>query len=228
MSEAQEGVGDWSAEEVRVMGVLLEKEVVTPDQYPMTLNGLITGCNQSSSREPVVDYGQREVEDALTFLRDRKLVYRVDQAGARVPKFQHRLVEEWQLSRAETAVLSVLMLRGAQTLGQIRQRCERLYLFPDLERVRLTLEALMQRDIEPLSLVRALPMQIGSKELRYAHVLAPCTAPDEAMQEGVLPAGERQAENAPDSLQGLRHRVKELESALETLRREFDHFRSQF
>jgi uncharacterized protein len=227
MSEQQEGVGDWSAEEIRVMGVLLEKESVTPDQYPMTLNSLITGCNQSTSRDPVVNYGQEEVEDALTLLRDRKLVYRVDQAGARVPKFQHRLVEQWQLTRPELAVLSVLMLRGAQTLGQIRQRSERMYLFPDLERVRQTLDRLMEREIEPHSLASALPMQSGSKEVRYRTTLAPADALCE-VATGHVGGVENETEHAPDSLPGLRHRVKELESSLESLRREFDDFRSQF
>jgi uncharacterized protein len=167
------------------------------------------------------------VEDALTLLRDRKLVYRVDQAGARVPKFQHRLVEQWQLTRPELAVLSVLMLRGAQTLGQIRQRSERMYLFPDLERVRQTLDRLMEREIEPHSLACALPMQSGSKEVRYRTTLAPADALCE-VSTGHVGGVENETEPAPDSLPGLRHRVKELESSLESLRREFDDFRSQF
>lgn len=227
MSEQPEAMGDWTAEEIRVMGVLLEKESVTPDQYPMTLNSLITGCNQSTSRDPVVDYGQVEVEDELTLLRDRKLVYRVDQAGARVPKFQHRLVEQWQLTRPELAVLSVLMLRGPQTLGQLRQRTERMYQFPDLERVRQTLDGLMQREIDPDSLVRILPMHSGTKEVRYTTTLAPTDVQSEA-PNGLVESVKQETEPTPDSLQGLRHRVRELESSLELLRQEFETFRSQF
>ena len=216
---------DWTAEELRVMGVLMEKAIITPDQYPLSLNALVNGCNQSTSRDPVMDLDDDEVEEALTMLRDRRLVYRVDQAGARVPKFQHRLVESWELELREIALMAVLMLRGPQTLGQLRQRTERLYGFGDVDHVRQTLEGLMGRDIEPESLVVKLPIQPGSKEVRYAHRLCPVEDMQIAAVKPVFAQGENPGEG---SVTGLRARVAELEEALSQLRQEFEEFKGQF
>lgn len=231
MSDALENWGDWTAEELRVMGVLVEKAVTTPDQYPLSLNALMLGCNQSTSRDPVMDLDDGEVEEALTMLRDRKLVYRVDQAGARVPKFQHRLVEQWELTPPKLAVMTVLMLRGPQTVGQLRQRTERLYLFRDAEQVRETLEALMHRDLEPERLVVSLPLQPGSKEVRFAHTLCPVPIEVGGHSGSVRThAGETASSSvsSQESLPGLRSRVEQLEQELEQLRQEFQAFRSQF
>lgn len=216
---------DWTAEELRVMGVLMEKAIITPDQYPLSLNALVNGCNQSTSRDPVMDLDDDEVEESLTMLRDRKLVYRVDQAGARVPKYQHRLVETWELELREIALLAVLMLRGPQTLGQLRQRTERLYGFGDVEHVRRTLEGMMSRDVEPEQLVVKLSIQPGSKEVRYAH----CLCPVEDMQGSVVkPVFEQDEGSNEGSVTGLRGRVAQLEEALAQLRQEFEDFKGQF
>ncbi len=216
---------DWAFEEIRVMGVLMEKALTTPDQYPLSLNSLVLGCNQSTSRDPVTELDETEVEEALMMLRDRKLVYRVDQAGARVAKFQHRLVEQWELQLPEIAVLTVLMLRGPQTVGQLRQRTERLYLFRDVDQVRDTLQRIMARDIEPEQLVKALPIQHGSKECRYAHLLCPLSADSEAVQ---VSSGQGTLQSSQDTLPGLRKKVMQLENELEQLRQEFNEFKSQF
>jgi len=217
---------DWTPEEIRVLGVLMEKAVTTPDQYPLSLNALMLGCNQSTSREPVTDYDEQEVELALTMLRDRKLVYRVDQAGARVPKFQHRLVEQWELDRPELAILTLLFLRGPQTVGQLRQRSERLYMFRDAEKVRETLENMANRSVDPIQIVVALPIQPGSKEVRYAHTLSPVSV-ESVIAVSETRGGEPLGSN-PESLPELRTRVELLEQALEKLQREFDAFKSQF
>ena len=216
---------DWTAEELRVMGVLMEKAIITPDQYPLSLNAVVTGCNQSTSREPVMDLDEGEVEEALTMLRDRKLVYRVDQAGARVPKFQHRLIDSWELNLQEIAVLTVMMLRGPQTVGQLRQRTERIYLFRDVEQVRETLEGLMERQVEPEQLVVKLALAPGSKEVRYAHTLCPVTEFQAAVAHGFVDASDARQEG---TMTGLRSRVEQLESELEQLRKEFEDFKAQF
>ena len=224
MSEAHTE-GDWAFEEIRVMGVLMEKAITTPDQYPLSLNSLVLGCNQSTSRDPVTELDETEVEEALIMLRDRKLVYRVDQAGARVAKFQHRLFEQWELQLPELAVLTVLMLRGPQTVGQLRQRTERLYLFRDVDQVRDTLQGMMTRDVEPEQLVKALPIQHGSKECRYAHLLCPVPV-DSAVVE--VSSGQGNPQSSGETLPGLREKVTQLENELEQLRQEFNEFKSQF
>src|SRR3954468_14891932 len=158
-----------NAIEVRVIGALVEKQMATPEYYPLTMNALVNACNQLTGREPVVAYDERTVARALESLREKQLVWLVTAAGARVPKYEHRLSEKFNLAEQETAVLAVLMLRGPQTIGEIKGRTGRIYEFAELAEVEMTLESLMTS--EPPLIVK-LPRQPGTKESRYAHRLA--------------------------------------------------------
>jgi uncharacterized protein YceH (UPF0502 family) len=156
--------------EVRVLGSLIEKDVTTPDYYPLTLNALTNACNQSSNRDPVVSFAEHDVVRGLDLLRDKKLAYMFQGADSRVPKYGHRMAESFELARPETSVMCVLMLRGPQTLGEIRGRTARMHDFASLEDVERTLEALIARPAGPLA--AKLRRQPGMKEQRYAHLLA--------------------------------------------------------
>ena len=159
-----------SAEEVRVVGALVEKQVTTPEYYPLTLNALVNACNQISNRDPVVSYDEQTVARAIDTLRDKGLAREVRTADGRVPKYRHVLDEAIKLSKAEMAVMCVLMLRGPQTVGELRSRTERLYSFSGLQFVEATLEDLAASEGRR-PLVMKLPRASGQKEARYAHLL---------------------------------------------------------
>jgi len=152
--------------EVRILGALIEKDITTPDYYPLSLNALINACNQKSNRDPVMNLDEDAVRDALLSLNQKGLAGTVSSADSRVPKYEHRLQEAFNLPRAETAILCVLLLRGAQTPGELRGRSERMHRFEELSDVHSALQRLIQRD-PPL--VRMLPRQPGTKEARYVH-----------------------------------------------------------
>src|SRR5580693_4553000 len=152
---------------VRVLGSLLEKEVTTPEYYPLSLNALVNACNQKSNRDPVVNYDEDTVEQALDELRKEGLSLRITGRDSRVPKHEQRFTEKFNLGRREAAVLCVLFLRGPQTVGELRGRTERLYTFDDLEAVEATLHRLAE-----MGFVKQLPRQTGFKEQRYAHLLS--------------------------------------------------------
>ena len=214
-----------SEAEVRVLGSLVEKQVTTPDYYPLTMNALVHACNQISNRDPVVQYDERQVSDAVDSLRMKNLVYIFYGAESRVPKYKHMAREVFQLSPQELAALCVLMLRGPQTVGEVRGRTGRLHEFTDLREVEETLDGLAHRD-EPL--VTKLPRQAGRKEARYAHLLSG--------QPAVEVEGEAQpASAAPRTRAGETERVARLEAEVERLggelaemRRQFEEFRKQF
>jgi uncharacterized protein YceH (UPF0502 family) len=153
--------------EIRVLGCLLEKQHTTPDAYPLTLNSLRLACNQSTNRDPVVDYSEQQVRDALQRLERQGLVRFASGAGSRAAKFRHLLVERISMDEAEQAVMCVLMLRGGQTPGELKQRGERIHRFADLAEVGTVLQRLMER-----GLAARLPRQPGQKEERYIHLLA--------------------------------------------------------
>lgn len=157
---------DLSAVEVRVLGCLVEKEATTPGAYPMTRNALRNACNQSTSRDPVMDVEEQQVESALLSLRDRRLARPVRHPGDRVTKFRHAMPDVWDVDEAETAVLAVLLLRGAQTAGELRTRTQRLHDFPDVDAVSAVLDALTVR--EP-AMVTELVRAPGQKETRWVH-----------------------------------------------------------
>ncbi len=222
-----------AAVEVRVLGALMEKSVTTPEYYPMTLNSLVAACNQRTSRDPVTDYDEDEVTDALDVLRAKGLVRRVDMAGARAPKFRHVADEALELDRPSLALLTVLLLRGPQTPGQLRARTERLHAFRDVEAVQEALEAMQSREEEPHELTRALPRRAGSKEIRYAQVLGVLPegggedAGADADGSGVMEAA-RGGAGRGSRIEALEARVRSLEAALDTLRQEFSDFRKEF
>ena len=203
--------------EVRVLGSLMEKEITTPEYYPLSLNALVNACNQKSNRDPVASYDEAAVDTALAGLRAKGLALRISGPDMRVPKHQHRLSEFFNLGRRESAVLCVLMLRGPQTVGELRGRTERLYQFDDLAAVEACLNRLMEWQPEPLA--ASLPRQTGYKETRYAHLLAGEPRVEPAMQA----AGTRE-----DPIAHLKAAVENLEREVAELKRHFAEFRKQF
>jgi uncharacterized protein YceH (UPF0502 family) len=197
-----------SDNEVRVLGALIEKEITTPDYYPLSLNALVAACNQTSNRNPVMHLDEAAVTDAADSLREKKLIHRVDRGESRVNKYRHVLYEAMNWGRPVIAVMCVLMLRGPQTVGEIRTRTNRLYDFSSLEEVETTLNSLMSQN-PPL--VTRLPRQAGQKEVRYAHLLSgEVTFSAESPPE-------------PDF-----DRIEKLEREVEELKRQFEQFRKQF
>jgi uncharacterized protein YceH (UPF0502 family) len=209
--------------EVRVAGSLVEKQLTTPDYYPLTLNALVHACNQISNRDPVVHYDERTVEDAVDSLRRKNLVYVFYGSESRVPKYKHMMREVFGLSPQELAAMCVLMLRGPQTVGEIRGRTGRLHEFADLAEVEAALEGLANRDEPP---VLKLPRQPGQKDARYAHLLAGAPAVEETGGGG---AGATTARaTAGERVARLEAEVERLRSEVAELRRQLDEFRGQF
>jgi uncharacterized protein YceH (UPF0502 family) len=208
------------SEEVRVLGSLIEKEIATPEHYPLTLHALVNACNQRSSRDPVVDYDEATVERAAERLRAKKLSSIASGAGLRVPKHRELLSETLNLGRREVAVLCVLMLRGRQTAGELRDRASRLYEFSDIEEVESCLRSLITEREPPL--VVCLPRRPGTKEPRYAHLLS---GPVEGAEPVEAPASSPRAGDG--RLAALETEVARLRAELELLRREFADFRSR-
>ncbi len=202
--------------EARVVGALIEKELTTPEYYPMTLNALVAACNQKTNREPVVSYGEQTVQKSLDDLREKNLAYVFYGSTSRVPKYKHILDKVLELERSEISIVCVLLLRGAQTLGELRGRTDRLYDFSSLGEVQETLDKLMRRD-EPL--VARLERQPGQKEVRYAHLLSGEIDASAIYAKEVSGSGSNQAEN---------ERIATLETELENLRGEFNLFRQSF
>lgn len=201
-----------TAAQARVLGALVEKEVTTPEYYPLSLNALINACNQRSNREPVMNLDEEEVRLALRGLEDKQLAGRAKGADGRVTKYEHWLGEVFNFSRAETALMCVLLLRGAQTPGELRGRTERMHRFDELTDVTAGLQKLMDRE-PPLAAV--LPRLPGTKESRYAHLLS---GPVESMPvTATMPAFARR-ESGEDS--GLEERVAQLEATIAELRQE--------
>jgi len=207
--------------EIRVLAVLAEKEALTPDAYPMSLNALTNGCNQLSSRDPVMTMTEDEVRAALQRLMERKFAAEVSQAGARVAKYEHRMRIKWALEQDKLAVLTILMLRGAQTAGEIRARSGRLHDFASVASVESALQFLADK-YPPL--VARLPRTPGTKEARYAALLS-----GEAVDEG---AGETQdVRTAParaDRIAQLEAQVERLQAEVVELREQLHRFRQQF
>ncbi|MGZ4788409.1 MAG: YceH family protein [Terriglobales bacterium] len=204
--------------EIRVLGALLEKEITTPEYYPLSLNALINACNQKSNREPVMELDEDAVRDALASLQEKKLAGPASGADSRVTKYEHRL-ESFNFNRRETAVLCVLLLRGPQTPGELRGRTERMFRFEDLEQVQSALHQLMER--QP-PLVAMLARQPGTKEARYAHLLS---GPVESRHFAA--AAPAQQED-PDRVMHLEQQVQLLQSEIASLKDQFAAFRKQF
>lgn len=204
--------------EVRVLGSLVEKQVTTPEYYPLTLNALMLACNQKNNRHPVTAYNEDTVAQALESLREKNLAYVFYGSTSRVPKYKHVLPEVMHLSQPELAVICVLLLRGPQTTGELATRAFRLHEFSGLEEVESTLNSLISREPDPL--VTRLPRQPGQKEVRYAHLLSGEVAFED------LGETERPREMTARSTQS--DRVSKLESEVETLKTEIGRLQQQF
>ena len=205
-----------SFEEVRILGSLIEKENTTPEYYPLTINSLINACNQKSSRNPVVTFDESVVENTIQILRDKKLVSKITGPEIRVTKYQQIFTQHYQLTIQQTAVLCVLFLRGAQTIGEIKSRCYRIYEFKDLAETEETLETLM--NIEDGPFVIKLPKDSG-RENRYTHLF--CGEPD------MIPAVVKSV-NFEEKIAELESELNSLRADYESLREEFNSFKNQF
>ena len=199
--------------EARVLGALVEKDITTPDYYPLSLNALINACNQKNNREPVTNFDEETVRLALRNLSDKRLAGPASGADGRVTKYEHRVQEVFNFTRQETALICVLLLRGPQTPGELRGRTERMYQFEHLDDVLSGLQQLMRRD-PPLA--KALGRRPGTKEIRYAHLLS-----------GDVEAWEPPAEMASSSSSADAERLIQLEEQLATLRNEVAELKQQ-
>jgi uncharacterized protein YceH (UPF0502 family) len=211
--------------EIRVLGVLIEKQITTPEYYPLTLNSLTAACNQKNNRNPVMSLTEAEVERALDSLREKNLAYVFHGSTSRVPKYKHVAPEVLQLNPAELAVMCVLMLSGPQTVGEIRTRGSRLYDFKGMEEVDESLHALSTREIDPLTV--KLPRQSGQKDARFTHLLA--GHPDiEATAESVAPSRAARREHDGDRVSKLEEQVQTLTQQIDELTAQFEEFKKQF
>lgn len=207
--------------ETRVLGALIEKDITTPDYYPLSLNALVNACNQKNNRDPVMTLDEAAVSDALSTLQEKRLAGPAGGADSRVSKYEHRLQEVFNFDRREIAVLCVLLLRGAQTPGELRSRTDRMYRFEALDDVVSTLDRLAQR--EP-ALVAVLPRQPGTKESRYMHLFAGDAAPADLQSPRAVsaPLGDG------DRLAHLEHEVLELRKEVAEIHEQLAAFRKQF
>jgi uncharacterized protein len=209
--------------EARVLGALVEKDITTPDYYPLSLNALVNACNQKNNRDPVMNLDESAVRDALNGLHDDGLAGPASGADGRVTKYEHRLQETFNFTRGETAVLCVLLLRGPQTPGELRGRTERMHQFEDLDAVQFSLQKLIQR--EP-PLVAVLPKQPGTKEARYAHLLSGEIDVAELQSQSPSPVsksadGER-ISRLEEEVANLQREVRDLKQQLEEFRKQFE------
>jgi uncharacterized protein len=204
--------------EIRILGCLAEKQMATPEYYPLTLNALVAACNQKSNREPVMELSESTVRDALLSLQDKYLAGPAGGSDSRVTKYEHRL-ERFNFSRREVAILCVLLLRGPQTPGELRGRTERMYRFEDLEQIQSAIQQLMQR--EP-PLVAQLARQPGTKESRFAHLLA---GPVDSWQP---PAVSSVYTDESHRMSQLEDQVRSLQREIDSLKEQFAAFRKQF
>ena len=209
--------------EARVLGALLEKEITTPDYYPLSLNSLVNACNQKSNRDPVMNLDENSVRDALRTLHDNSLARSVSAADSRVTKYEHRLQEAFNFDRREAALFCELLLRGPQTSGELRTRAERMHQFDDLSEAQSALQRLMNR--EP-PLVKVLARQPGTKESRYMHLLSDDAKPVSSAAGREIPAAPEQEKM--DGLSRLSSEMAELRRDMADLKQQFAAFRKQF
>lgn len=209
--------------EARVLGALVEKQLTTPEYYPLTLNALVNACNQKNNRDPLVSYDEKAVNETIENLRDRNLVYVFYGSTSRVPKYKHMLPTVYELDQAATAIMCEMLLRGPQTLGELRGRCERLHQFTSLGEVQETLDGLMRRD-EPL--VLRLPVQPGQKEARFAHLLHGEIDVETIVNAHPTRAARSQAEG--ERIEKLETEVASLRGEIESLKQTFGEFKKQF
>jgi uncharacterized protein YceH (UPF0502 family) len=213
--------------EARVLGALIEKEITTPEYYPLSLNALTNACNQKSNRDPVMQLEEHEIRKALNHLESQSLVRSI--AESRATKFEHRLQDAFNFYRPEVAIVCELLLRGPQTPGELRTRASRMHPFEDLESVHSALQRLSKRE-PPLVIV--LPRQSGMKEARYAHLMGDgplaSGALPEVRQEPSHPTGAKGESEKKDEIASLAHELDQLRAEVADLRAELTTFRKQF
>lgn len=216
MAEAALNLSDT---EIRVLGALIEKDITTPDYYPLSLNALVNACNQKNNRDPIMALDEVAVRQALNLLQEKRLAGPAGGADSRVTKYEHRLQEVFNFDRREIAAICVLLLRGPQTPGELRTRTERMYRFETLEDVQSALQKLMDR--EP-PLARVLPRQPGTKESRYMHLFG-AEIPETIESAPALPTGSRDSR-----LANLEAEVATLRAEIAGLKHQFAAFKMQF
>ena len=209
--------------EARVLGSLIEKDITTPDYYPLSLNALVHACNQKSNRDPFMNLDEDAVKQAMRTLNQKELAGPADNMESRVTKYEHRLQEAFNFTRHEIAILCELLLRGPQTPGELRNRADRMHKFEDLGIVQTTLRRLMER--EP-SLVKILPKQPGRKEARYAHLLCGDVEASEATPNEETSSGS--SLTASDRMARLEGEITKLQKEIADLTQQFAAFRKQF
>ena len=212
-----------TAIETRVLGSLIEKDITTPDYYPLSLNALVNACNQKNNRDPVMTLDEPAVREALNSLQEKRLAGPASGADSRVTKFEHRMQEAFNFDRREIAILGVLLLRGPQTPGELRGRTERMYRFDALDDVVSTLDRLAERDP---SLVLMLPRQPGTKESRYTHLFSGTPPEGSVAQAPSLAAASASSE--ADRLTRLEEEVSRLGTELSEVQQQLANFRKQF
>jgi uncharacterized protein YceH (UPF0502 family) len=201
--------------ETRVLGALVEKQISTPEYYPLTLNALTLACNQKNNRHPVTAYAENEVAQAVESLREKNLAYVFYGSTSRVPKYKHVMPEVLHTNAAETALMCVLMLRGPQTPGELRGNAARLYEFSGLDEVEQTLTGLITHEPDPL--VARLPRQAGQKEVRFGHLLS-----------GEISVEAAAEVERPAPRQSLEQKIDALAGEVERLKAQFEEFKKQF
>ncbi len=220
-----------SFEETRVLGSLIEKELTTPEYYPMSLNGLVNACNQKNNRLPKTNLSEEEVNQSLEQLRLKRLVHRVDLVGSRVPKFQHNAEKEIDLIKAERALIAELLNRGPQTTGELNNRADRMFAFDGIQDVEDTLKDMMERSPSLVGIMEARP---GQKESRWFHKLAPppkieelndgtsvyVPAPDQRLEE--LDRVLSEFKDLKEEVEALRYQIRDLTSEFRDFRKQFD------
>lgn len=209
--------------ETRLLGSLVEKELTTPEYYPLSLNALVNACNQKSNRDPVMNLDEDSVREALRTLDKKGLAGAADNMVSRVSKYEHRLQEAYNFTRHEIAILAELLLRGPQTPGELRSRADRMHKFDDLGIVQSTLQRLMKR--EP-PLVAVLPRQPGTKEARYAHLLSGDV--HAAPQDSAAGVAVTSSATSTERIARIEGQVENLQSEIADLKQQFAAFRKQF
>jgi uncharacterized protein YceH (UPF0502 family) len=212
--------------EVRVLGSLIEKQVTTPEYYPLTLNALTLACNQKNNRYPVTALAEAAVAEAVESLRAKNLAYVFYGSNSRVPKYKHVVPEIFHLSQPELALMCALMLRGAQTVGELRDRTARLYDFSGLEEVEETLQLLIVKEPEPLAI--RLSRQPGQKEARFAHLLAGEVSSDFSGEIEPLRQAVAGRQSSGERISKLEQEVATLTADMEELQKQFAEFKKQF